>query len=1283
MLTRLRTAVREFTAREGALRQSSQTRRTAETKALADARRERAARLEERHAAITSSIDAARQQAQARFESRASKINLAHQKSRKRALESINEREGREKYQLQRRSLDATRQYETGLASATARLAQFRQQHAESTERFSALEQSAREAFSCASEFRQLLLPERAWPAAGGGSDEYQLLEQLDHLRDSTAITLRRFRQNALLALFRAFPLWLLILLSILGYASLMFAFPHTGLGLLPTEQAAAGLATLLAIFIGAFFIGKSMGRPAAISIARDLDKARQWHDASLRMAESRYQRDSERIKSVHQRTIDEMDLRWQRAVDAAEQARLLRPGQLEEQKNRATAKNAEHNGRALARLEEQRAQADASLQTGLAALEAELGTAQEARLAELEQEFRAQWQSLEQEWQARIQPIWNEILAFQTAAAELFPPWDHPSWENWTPSERFEQAVRFGQLEVDVELMAEVSFRDHRLSFPGPTRFAVPLLLAYPEQGSLLFETESDDRDETAGVFNNIIFRLLALSPPGRVSFTIIDPVGLGQDFAGLMHLADYEEGQIKGRIWTQTSQIEEKLAELTEHIEKVIQMYLRNEYASIAEYNAHAGTIAEKYHVLVIAGFPLNFSETAGRRLLNIAASGARCGVYTLIQWDQRHPLPHEFVPDELRLNSIRLRKGEAGFVLADRKLPGLRLSLDAPPSSHFATGFLHKIGRSTKGLNRVELPFAQVTPPEEKRWTESTGEDLRVPIGRTGATKLQYLVLGKGTRQHALIVGKTGSGKSTLFHVIITNLALWCSPEQVEFYLVDFKKGVEFKCYGNRRLPHARVVAIESDREYGLSVLQRVDEELRRRGDLFRKAGVQDLAGYRSVRPAEPLPRVLLMIDEFQEFFTDEDRVSQGASVLLDRIVRQGRAFGMHVLLGSQTLGGAYTLARSTIGQMVVRIALQCNEADAYLIMEENNSAPRLLSRPGEGIYNDAAGALEGNSPFQTAWLPDDTRDCYLAEVRELADRKLPSASGPVVFEGNAPADLAENAELTEILKSTPAAPPLAPTIWLGAPNSIKGPTQFVFQRQSGNNLLVVGQQQEAAFTMISVGLISLAAQYPNGTARLVLIESTPPESPERRLLDRIINALPHKVIRPARSELAGVLNDLASTITERSGDETPAEAPATFLLIANLHDFKQLKQEDEFSFSSGDTDAANPANAFLSLITEGPSRGIHIIAAIDTYNSISRYVGRRALSEFQARVLFQMSPTDSASLMENPDASKLGLHRALLYNEREGYIEKFRPYAPPGNDWIDSMRTMPGP
>ena len=109
------------------------------------------------------------------------------------------------------------------------------------------------------------------------------------------------------------------------------------------------------------------------------------------------------------------------------------------------------------------------------------------------------------------------------------------------------------------------------------------------------------------------------------------------------------------------------------------------------------------------------------------------------------------------------------------------------------------------------------------------------------------------------------------------------------------------------------------MESDREFGLSVLQRLDAELIRRGEMYRKAGSQDLAAYRKSPGSIAMPRMLLIIDEFQEFFSEDDRVAEEARLLLDRLVRQGRAFGIHVLLGSQSLGGAGGLPRPTIGQM----------------------------------------------------------------------------------------------------------------------------------------------------------------------------------------------------------------------------------------------------------------------------------------------------------------------------------------------------------------------------
>lgn len=392
-----------------------------------------------------------------------------------------------------------------------------------------------------------------------------------------------------------------------------------------------------------------------------------------------------------------------------------------------------------------------------------------------------------------------------------------------------------------------------------------------------------------------------------------------------------------------------------------------------------------------------------------------------------------------------------------------------------------------------------------------------------------------------------------------------------------------------------------------------------------------------------------------------------------------MRQGRAFGIHVLLGSQTLGGAYTLARATLGQMVIRVALQCNEADAYLIMDDNNSAPRLLSRPGEGIYNDAAGAMEGNSSFQVVWLPDDERDQWLDKVHQLAEVRGSNFPTPIVFEGNAPADIRDNDLLQTVLSIQPIVPSAFARCWLGAPNSIKGPTEAAFYRQSGNNLLIVGQREEAAFTMLTVSLLALAAQYPLGKAKFIFLNSAALGSPDAELLERVMEAIPHQVTVVHSHDIAEVMNRISDQLKARiSGEIEPGDETAVFLFIHSLHKYKKLRHEEDFSFSVKDADAAaDPSEQFNELIREGSAHGIHILASLDTFNNVNRFINRRALSEFEMRVVFQMSANDSASLIDSPKASGLGLHRAIFYNEREGSLETFRSYATPVREWLQQL------
>ncbi|HEY3762754.1 MAG TPA: FtsK/SpoIIIE domain-containing protein [Verrucomicrobiae bacterium] len=1274
LLDALKDAGRDFAAREEKLNADYYGRTSAVNKAADDAAVDRTRKLAEDACDADTEFGVAQEHLESKFESRKAWISRAHASVRDQVMREIGAQSGQLKDLNQTQAVEAGQHRENALAENVATLENFRQKIADAGERFAALTKAVRSAFAGGSR-GQL---KHKWPEPDLAPDENKLYSQFEDLEKRIGSDLTQFRKFLVPQIFRFLPIWLLGVL-LLGFAIAIPTLKHFGVmgaNAIP-PSAVIGSVVVFVVVLVVYLVGGQGAKPLAKTIAGNLAKAGRLLEVAAQKAEQTYAREQVRIKDEFETALANINKEWRLANRKAMNSRGARPVETDVRAGKIFQK---HEQKHLGLMDHLEKEHSAKLKRihELSSTEGERTTeAHAAQLAKFESEFQAGWQTLQADWKTAITSLYEKIRAVNAEAEKTFPAWEADAWKNWKPPQQFQNAAKFGRLDVDATKFVEVMPKDPRLALPEPKKFSVPLSLDFPFGGSALFETNKGGETEAVTAINDIIFRLLSITPPGKVNFTIFDPIGLGQNFAALMHLADYEEGYINSRIWTQSAQFEEKLAELNDHMEKVIQMYLRNEYATIADYNAQAGSIAEKYHFLVIASFPVNFSDTAAKRLRNIAANGARCGVYVLMHWDQRNAAPTDFVPDELRKNSVRLVRVEKEFYIADWREPGTHVVFDQPPSPEFATKFLHDVGESSKNSTRVEVPFQQVAPANGDIWSEETTEELRVAIGRSGATKFQYLEIGKGTRQHALIAGKTGSGKSTLFHIIITNLALWCSPEQVEFYLVDFKKGVEFKCYASRKLPHAKVVAIESDRAFGLSVLQRVDDELRRRGDLFRQLGAQDVAGYKRAGGKEAMPRCLLMIDEFQEFFTEEDRVSQGAAVLLDRIVRQGRAFGIHVLLGSQTLGGAYTLARATIGQMVIRIALQCNEADAYLIMDQDNPAPRLLTRPGEGIYNDAAGALEGNSPFQAVWLSEDVRDDYLEKVRTRADeRKFP---GPFVFEGSAPADVRENLALRDLLETTAAKAPVQSRIWLGAPNSIKGPTEAVFQRQSGSNLLIVGQSEERSLTIMAVALASLAAQFPRESAKFYLFDATPPGFSERDFLERVSRAGRGEVIPVGNANLSEAMAGLAEEMKKRSEGSV---APEIFLLINGLQNFKKLRQEDEFSFSSSSSDAPNPGAILQNLINEGPALGVHIIVTCDTYNNVNRFLGRKTLQEFEMRVLFQMSASDSASLIDSPDAGSLGLHRALYYNDREGYTEIFRPYARPGNDWVEKISVVSG-
>ena len=211
------------------------------------------------------------------------------------------------------------------------------------------------------------------------------------------------------------------------------------------------------------------------------------------------------------------------------------------------------------------------------------------------------------------------------------------------------------------------------------------------------------------------------------------------------------------------------------------------------------------------------------------------------------------------------------------------------------------------------------------------------------------------------------------------------------------------------------------------------------------------------------------------------------------------------------------------------------------------------------------------------------------------------------------------------------------------------------------------------------MLGISLLALAGQYPAGTAKFIFLHSATPGTPEAEFIDQLAAAIPGlALVRPNESvsTLATLHEDLKSRAVEGA-----AAGVSTYVFIHGLHRFKKLRQDDEFSFSMDSGSTASPGAQFNELITEGSSLGIHLLVSLDTFNNVNRSFNRKVLTEFEMRVVFQMSANDSASLIDSPAAGNLGLHRALFYNEHDGTLETFRPYAAPDSAWLEKITKAP--
>ncbi|MDP4096285.1 FtsK/SpoIIIE domain-containing protein [Paenibacillus sp. P96] len=234
------------------------------------------------------------------------------------------------------------------------------------------------------------------------------------------------------------------------------------------------------------------------------------------------------------------------------------------------------------------------------------------------------------------------------------------------------------------------------------------------------------------------------------------------------------------------------------------------------------------------------------------------------------------------------------------------------------------------------------------------------LIAPIGVGQVRELIVLDFSSSNTPHLLVGGTTGSGKSVTINSIILAMMCLYEPSEVQFLFIDPKK-VEFMIYENRT--HTKQVITEI--EEAIIVLEQLVEEMEQRYSLFAREGVMSIDEFVEAT-GSPLPRLVVVFDEFADFMEREKSLSDRVESSILRLGAKARAAGIHLLICTQN-PKADIVPTNIRNNLPARLALKAADHHASKIIINEEGAETLGGKGDFLIKLDLPETVRAKSPF----------------------------------------------------------------------------------------------------------------------------------------------------------------------------------------------------------------------------------------------------------------------------------------------------------------------------
>lgn len=240
---------------------------------------------------------------------------------------------------------------------------------------------------------------------------------------------------------------------------------------------------------------------------------------------------------------------------------------------------------------------------------------------------------------------------------------------------------------------------------------------------------------------------------------------------------------------------------------------------------------------------------------------------------------------------------------------------------------------------------------------------------------------------TMPHLLIAGSTGAGKSVSLNCIISSLLAVCSPQELQFYMID-PKGVELTHYNG--IPHMARPMVTSP-HYAKDILEDLISEMRTRLATLTAKGVRDLKELNALRKAAGetlMPRIIVVIDELGDLMLQDRR---GFTALIAEISQIARATGIHMVAATQ---------RPSVDVLSGKIKVNFPGRMAFKVTSAADSKTIVQRKGAEGLLG--RGDMLYLSPTRSAlirihapWVPIEDVKMIAQKIREVEEVKRAEA------------------------------------------------------------------------------------------------------------------------------------------------------------------------------------------------------------------------------------------------------------------------------------------------